>query len=265
MLLSNPVPLSQLQARRNARLVSRQARLAALGSTLAVQRKWDLSRRIVERFLRSGGTPAISCGGGKDSTLTVIVTHSVDPSVPVVTADPPNPLPDRERHVRMLSAVSGSEWHRVGYPWDVDAVLAGDIPYPEFLKLRVLRSWHEKRGIDSVILGVRKSESRDRHQRLDGHGPIWTYGNLRYCAPIAHWTADEVVGFQLWANKLPVNPCYFKLAGAHDLEHLRDGTWYPREYTDAGWHGPWLLRHYPEVYDDYTLARAIQLKTSAER
>lgn len=197
----------------------------------------------------------ISCGGGKDSTALLQLVHSVDPSVPVVCADPPNPLPDRPGHLRLLEMADGGGWHHVSYWWDVDAVLAGEKPYPEGLKIRRLEAFLAENGFDGLALGLRAQESRGRAYNYARRGSLYLHGSGRWVVtPLAQWTAEEVIGYVAAADILPTNPVYRKLELAPDLNRLRDGTWYPRETADAQGYEDWLRLHYPEVANLYRRA-----------
>ena len=152
------------------------AHLAALGRTATLGRKVHRARLLVEEWLRLCERPVISCGGGKDSTALLQLVHSVEPTVPVVCADPPNPLPDRPEHVRLLEMAAGGGWTHVPYPWDVDAVLDGREQYPEGLKIVRLRAELDRRSCDGYALGIRCSESKGRRLNYRKRGALYLTG-----------------------------------------------------------------------------------------
>jgi len=231
---------------------------AALTSTRDFRRKLSVALDLVEGWLTLCERPVISCGGGKDSTALLQLVHQVEPSVPVYCADPPNPLPDREPHVRRLELSDGGVWTHVPYPWNVEAVLDGREPYPSLLKIRKLEERMTADGVDGLALGIRAEESRGRRANLNMRGSLYQTSSGRWtCTPIARWTAEEVVGYILSADALPLNPVYFKTELAPALNHLRDGTWYPREVADGRGYEGWLRYHYPELAALYGRARLI--------
>jgi 3'-phosphoadenosine 5'-phosphosulfate sulfotransferase (PAPS reductase)/FAD synthetase len=219
-----------------------------------VRRKVDQARRRIERWLRASARPAISCSGGKDSTVLLQLVREIDPSVPVYRADPPNPLPDRPVYVAQLAMAAGGEWRVVPYPWDVDAVLRGEARYPALLKVRRLEAALTADGIDGVALGLRAEESRGRLWNARTRGALYRTRRWWTCTPLVEWTAEEIVGYLLATDRLPLNPVYQRLELAPALTHLRDGTWFPRETPDAHGYRAWLARHYPEVLPSYDQA-----------
>lgn len=242
--------------------VSPLAKWSALGGSLTVQRKAATARRVIRSWLDQCSAPAICCGGGKDSTALLELVRSVDPSVPAVRADPPNPLPDRTGHVARLKAASGGEWIEIPYSWDVDAVLEGDERYPYGLKVRRMLDLWKGSGVDGVALGVRSAESKARRERLRRTGEVYRWGGITYCAPLASWTAEEVVGFTLHSNRLPLNPVYENTALAPPLNQIRDGTWWPRASAHRAGYGDFIVAHYPSVAPLYR--RAISMAIEAE-
>ena len=90
------------------------------------------------------------------------------------------------------------------------------------------------------------------HARI--RGQIYQGKQRLFCTPLAHWTAEEVVGFVMAEDRLPLNPVYTKLEHAPAMTHLRDGTWYPREVADGRGYRDWLAYHYPEVIGQYDRA-----------
>lgn len=249
--------VGDLQRRESAHLEQSLVALRKHASTLAFRRKVSRSLRIMEAWRARCTAPSVSCGGGKDSSAVLLLAMrlGIVHETPIYRADPPNPLPDRPDYVRMLvSAIPGGLWRIVPYPWDVDAVLAGEQPYPALLKIRRLKERYTIDGIDGVALGLRTEESKGRLWLARTKGPIYKLGHTLMCCPILEWTAEEVLGFVLAEDRLPLNPVYHKLRMAPPLTYLRDGTWYPRETPDAHGHRDWLALHYPEVVQKYDLA-----------
>lgn len=226
---------------------------AKLARTLAFRRKYDAARQRVEEFLRLSSRPVISCGGGKDSTAISIIARSVDGSIPILCADPPNPLTDREKHVRALLSWLGGQCVRVPYDWDVRSVLRGKTPYPEGLKMRTLSKWHKDNSIDGVILGIRASESKTRRLNLAQRGFVYPVQGGYRCQPIADMSAAEVLCIALM-HDAPVNPVYIKQTGVLNFDYIRDGTWWPHGKID---NSAWIRRYYPECYEAYSLAKVI--------
>jgi hypothetical protein len=221
--------------------------------TLQYRRRVEAALRTIEEWRGHCQRPIVSVSGGKDSTALLDLVRRVDPTIPAWRADPPNPLPDREVHVAALEAAAGGEWRTMVYPWDVAAVLAGDLGYPDLLKIRVLRQAQVLAGIDGVALGLRAAESRGRRLNLATRGEVYCAAGRWTCTPLARWSAEEVLGHVL-ASGLPLNPVYERLhllpLGKLDL--LRDGTWWP--HLDPGNYRPWLAYHYPEVLANYDVA-----------
>ena len=156
---------------------------------------------------------------------------------------------------------AGGEWRVVPYPWDVDAVLEGDEDYPVMLKVRLLEQQMAADGIDGIALGIRAAESKSRTVALRTRGLLyWAKKRQAWtCAPLAWWTAEEVVGYILARDAVPLNPVYHKLTAAPPLDYLRDGTWYPREVSDADGYREWLAMHYADCIPSYDQALEIQI------
>lgn len=224
-----------------------------LSRTLAFRRKYDAAKKRVEDFLRLSARPVISCGGGKDSTAISIIARSVEHSIPILCADPPNPLADREPHVQALLSWLGGDTTRIAYDWNVDAVLHGENPYPEGLKMRVLSNWQREHGVDGVILGIRASESKTRRINLWQRGFVYSVQGGYRCQPIADMSAAETLCVALM-HDAPINPVYTKQAGILDFDMIHDGTWWPHGYLDTS---SWIRRYYPDIYTAHMQARAV--------
>lgn len=229
--------------------------------TLSFQRKLNHSMKVLHDFFNQTNNPVISCGGGKDGTATAILACQVNPKVKIICANPPNPLPDRNEHIKNLKEyLDYDKWTDLSYDWDVDAVLRGDIPYPNDFKQLRLQEWEKDNGIDGVVLGLRANENNDRKINFKVNGHIYkTCKGLR-CQPIADWSWQEVICLALLMDA-PINPVYLKMDGIYNLDYLHDGTWWHHSYEDKS---EWMKRYYPDYYDLYVRSTRLTSKTAAE-
>lgn len=224
-----------------------------LSKTIAFADKCERARKTLESFISKVSNPIISCGGGKDSTATAILARQVCPHIPVVCANPPNPLSDRTTHLNNLKNWLGGEFVEIDYNWDVGAVLAGEKKYPQGLKMRVLSNYHRENKIDGVIMGLRQSESKSRRIIFRGKGTIYQTQKGWRCIPVAEFTAEEVLCVAL-KHDAPINPVYTRQSGNFPFELIRDGTWWPHGYTDMS---QWIKEYYPEHYEDHMRAKCV--------
>lgn len=221
--------------------------------TLSFKRKCEAAKHRIEAFLSKVKNPILSCGGGKDSTAMAVLCRQVAPDIPIVCADPPNPLSDRKTHVEDLFSWLGGSIYRVSYDWNVQAVLEHEAQYPEGLKQRILSAWHKDKGIDGVVFGIRTAESRVRRLLIRSRGFVYqNKGGGWRCCPIADMTAQEALCVALLYDA-PINPVYTKQKGACNLERIRDGTWWPHGMDDS----LWIKEYYPEHYEDYLRALSV--------
>ena len=86
--------------------------------TIDFQRKVDDAMRTLDNFYRITKNPVISCGGGKDGTAVALLSIRIGSNAPIVCADPPNPLPDREQHKSALRDYLGVGGSAVPYEGD---------------------------------------------------------------------------------------------------------------------------------------------------
>jgi 3'-phosphoadenosine 5'-phosphosulfate sulfotransferase (PAPS reductase)/FAD synthetase len=217
--------------------------------TIDWHRRVEIACRDIDRWLEKCRAPIVSCSGGKDSTVLLALCRERRPDIPVIRADPPNPLPERAEHVHHLQDAAAGEWHVVPYPWDVEAVLEGRARYPANLKIRQLQSAQKSLNVDGVALGIRAAESAQRRRILRARGTVYQLkdGSWR-CCPLAWWSAEDVLGYLLRLNSLPLNPVYrhTERMPEGNLEWLRDGTWWPHGlYPEQN--RPWMELHYPDV------------------
>lgn len=219
--------------------------------------------RWLEDWRGSVARPAVSVSGGKDSTLLLMLARRVDPDIEAWRADPPNPLPGRGGHVERLVRAAGGAWRAIPYPWDVGAVLDGRLDYPAGLKVRTLVAAMHAAGVDGVAIGTRIAESSPRRITFATRGPIYRRRDgTVICTPLARWSAEQVVGYLLAADALPLHPVYRCTRGMPDLERLRDGTWWP--HGDPGAHRAWLALHYPSVVEAHDRALSIGAQPRSE-
>ncbi len=221
--------------------------LQKYAKTIQFRRKLDHSCKVLDAFLCNTKNPVISCGGGKDGTAIALLAKLIGAHVPIVCANPPNPLPDRETHIKNLKQWLPEQWTDISYDWDVESVLSGRKEYPEGLKMRVLSEYQEQEAIDGVIFGIRARESRKREINLAAHGEIYKSKSGMRCQPIARWTAEESLCLALLMDA-PINPVYIKMDGCGNLEQLHDGTWWAHGLQDKS---GWIKRYYPDYYDLY--------------
>lgn len=182
------------------------------------------------------------------------LAREVVPGIPVIRADGPVPLRDRAAHVAQLEQAAGGSWIIVPYTYDVEGVLAGDVSYPRTLKIATLEARQQALGIDGLAFGIRASESRGRTWSLRTRGHTYARRGVLACTPLATWSADEVVGYLIATNRLPLNPVYERDYLQPDLNLLRDGTWMPNQTADAHGYRHWLSWHYTEHVEHYDRA-----------
>lgn len=245
--------ISQLQARAQAQCDNKLTDLVKYSKTLEFQRKIKHSLLVLSTFLEHTNRPLISCGGGKDGTAVALLAHILGAKVPIICANPPNPLPDRETHKDILKKWLGMTWIDLDYPWDVQAVLDGRQRYPDGLKMKRLSEYQKENHFDGVIFGIRAAESRGRAINLALRGEVYETPEGARCQPIARWTARDSLCLALLLDA-PINPVYHKMDGCGDLEYLHDGTWWPHGAEDKG---GWIRHYYPDYYDLYRQAERI--------
>lgn len=234
--------------------------IAKYAHTIEFRNKLDRSLATLDAFLNRTNNPVISCGGGKDGTAIALLAYMLGANVPYVTADPPNPLPDRAEHNKELMRWLGGTWYNVPYDWDVKAVLDGREQYPDGLKMQMLSEFQREHGIDGVVFGIRAAESRKRAINLAMRGEIYETDSGARCQPIARWTAEDSLCLALLLDA-PINPVYLKMDGAGDMEQLHDGTWWPHGIEDrAGW----IKRYYPDYFDLYERALKVCGKSESK-
>ena len=155
--------------------------LSKYAKTIEFERKVSHALTTMETFLKQVKKPVISCGGGKDGTAIALLAKMLGAHVPIICANPPNPLPDREVHNKELRKWLGESWTDISYDWDVNAVLNGEERYPEGLKKQMLSQYQKENEIDGVIFGIRSAESRTREINLAMRGEIYTVPNGIRC------------------------------------------------------------------------------------
>lgn len=227
--------------------------------TLQHARLLEEARGAVRQWVAACRRPVVSVSGGKDSVLLLSICREIAPGIEAIRADPPNPLPDREQHVADVVTWSGGRWHVVDYPWDVEAVLAGDVPYPHDRKVTVLSAYQRVAGFDGVATGIRASESRQRAISVARHGLVLRRADgVWSCRPLARWSALDVLA-EVERRDLPLNPVYRHTAGIArlDYERLRDGTWWPHTGGHEVQVEEWINRYYPSVYPSFVRAVAL--------
>lgn len=232
--------------------------LRAIAGTVQFKNKVTAACHDVERFLKLSNRPIISCGGGKDSTAVALIAKRINPSLYILCANPPNPLPDREQHLINLKSYFGGTWIDIPYYWDVRAVLDGKAPYPDGLKMKILKQFQKDNGIDGIIMGVRNLESKGRAINNAIRGNVYEVKETWRCLPISRFTAEESLAMAMYFDA-PINPVYFKTHLAPDYESLRDGTWWPHGMALQNGHGNWIKHYYPNLYSDYKIAERIMI------
>lgn len=228
--------------------------LIALCGTLQYQNKLNNAMRTIEQFLKLVKKPVISAGFGKDSMATAIIAKAVDHTIPIICANPPNPLSDRQKHLKNAIDYFGNNITQIPYYWDVQSVLDKKSKYPTGLKAKILSKWQMDNNIDGIIFGIRNNESRARKINYAMRGDIYQVSDGTWrCLPIAKFTAEESLATALYFDA-PINPVYQKTKLMTSFEQIRDGTWWPHGIADARGFGEWLKLYYPEHYNNYILA-----------
>jgi len=252
--------ISEIHEMQKANNAARLRDLEKYAHTIEFQRRVDQSLDLLATFLQHCNNPVISCGGGKDGTAVALLSRLLGADTPIICANPPNPLPDREEHKENLKHWLNREWIDVPYNWDVDLVISGAEKYPEGLKMRTLSKFQKDHGIDGVVFGIRAAESRKREINLAMRGEIYETPNGARCQPIVRWRAEDSLCLALLMDA-PINPVYIKMDGAGSLEQLHDGTWWPHGMENRS---GWMRRYYPDYYDLYEAALKIYRGKSDE-
>lgn len=228
--------------------------------TNGFKQKVNDALKIIEYFLTLSNNPAVSFGGGKDGTAVLILAQMVKPDINVICADPPNPLPDRQKHIDNCIHSITPNIIRISYNWDVEAVLKQIEKYPDSLKIKKLSCYQHEHKIDGIIWGCRNSESRSRQINFNKNGFIYQVSDGTYrCQPIAQWSAEEALALAL-VTGYPINPVYEKMEGIYNLNDLHDGTWWPHGSDDTKQF--WIKKYYPDFYSNYLRAIPVAGKSN---
>lgn len=236
--------------------------LRAWSSTAEFRSKLARASEVIRAWLQSASRPAISCGGGKDSTAVALLVRAERRDVPIFCAHPPNPMPDRAEHINRLCKYLGEPWINVPYPWNVESVLEGREAYPHLLKIRALTAAMDSCGIDSVAMGIRERESQSRRILAATRGELYRRKNGVVCLPVLRWKAEETLGFAMSIGA-PVHPVYKKKHLMPSYEVLRDGTWWPHGLALSRGYRAWLNWHYPSVVESYDRAALVVERSAA--
>ena len=281
--------ISKLVAQHRRAQQSDQARLAGLTRTQAFQRKLEQSQRVLGRFFERTERPWIAVSGGKDSTAVLALVRGLGIDCPVYCANDTLPLrgevewpgvdplatrlldwtwPWKPEYIRSLEQADGQTWNYLGIGLDFGEKLAGITGWRLLGELSDREALQYAQQIDGVCLGIRAAESRPRRLHLRRRGLIWQAQGQVRCAPIGWWTGDEVVGYLLAQNRLPISPLYSQLHLAPPLDQLRENGWWVPPSQGMVWHSdfrPWLQHHYPDLVDRYDRAERavwVHCKTS---
>ena len=150
----------------------------------------DRARGIVARAVEDDRQPYVAFSGGKDSTVVFDLVRELIPDVPAVWSDDEWYLPETGEYMNRLRA-AGINLHHIRTndehaPW---LTVTGDwdgIPH-----YAAQQDW------DTVFLGLRQEESRDRRVHLRRFGPLFfaQSDDFWHCNPIHDWTWRDV-----WAH-----------------------------------------------------------------
>jgi phosphoadenosine phosphosulfate reductase len=193
-----------------------------------LEKKVELSKKVIEYALKRSEKPCVAFSGGKNSLVVLHMVLQYNPDVTVLYNNTRNEFPETVKFVRELAKAWNLNFHEVkpdtnfwaivkkyGYP-HVQRYKYKEPKCCKYLKNRPAALFYKENGIDCVFTGISAYESRARLLFLIKEGLVYKVkrlGDVRYTllkvAPVGHWT-DKDIWEYIRKNELPVNPAYEK-------------------------------------------------------
>jgi len=178
-----------------------------------------MSIGLIETALSHSKYPVVAFSGGKDSTATLHLVRSVDPSVKAVFCNTGVEAPDTIRYCRSIPNLVELKPRKsfnqcvkeYGWPEVKAKAKTHGNQCCQWLKERPAMEYYKAEGVDLVFTGLTADESRNRALLFIRLGPYYhakTQG-LDKCHPIHDWSEDKVWDF-IRSNNLKYNPIYDK-------------------------------------------------------
>lgn len=214
------------------------------------QKQIDRSREIIEASLREFEKPYVAFSGGKDSIVTLELVREQAPDMPAIFFDAACSYPetyaviaeyaDRGPGMRMFQTEPFMETLR---EFGLDHPNIGGITRATTVDEPVMYL-RENEGFDSVFLGLRARESRDRGLLAATRGPIYfseSDGMIKSC-PVMYWSDADIWAF-IHSRDLPYNRAYDKGVDRTSYwagtTNIRRGRWLE------------LKRHWPGLFNRF--------------
>jgi len=229
----------------------------AHAQTASFNRRVEKSREIISDFLRRGLTTRVMWSGGKDSTAMLHLAYTLDEDIVATSEKDDMDFPGEKgyvKHVAEKYQVSLDILEPEGSLWEG----LGDVDVTEDLHSRgttfsdehfysLLEAYHERQGVEGIMLGLRKHESGGRYaNRLSRGHTYQKEDGMWVCCPIVDWTAKDVFAY-LISRDVPILEVYFKTKLSEGPESIRKSWVLPGRSSKWG-QSAWLRYHYPEVY-----------------
>ena len=226
-----------------------------------LKRKIARSLKIIREGFKRSKNPYLSCSWGKDSILTLFLTHFIKPNIHVVFMNSGYDLPElyKTRDL-LLKKLKIKHYTELSSPIDYISLITKygmrninrsdkqQKKILELIKKNNIDDWAIENGFDGFVWGMRAQESVGRKIYLSKFGPIHRAKNgLVRITPLIWWTTDEVWD-AIHELELPY-PKFYDYTDLLDRNDIRSSGWLT---TDGATRGRivWLKVHYPEQFNE---------------
>lgn len=218
----------------------------------------DFAKREIEKV--ASNSPVVSVSFGKDSSCLAHVAKLVLGDISMMHMACAHELPGGEsveeffrgigtlNELPPLNTLAESiEWLKeVGLPHERDKAAHRAI-VKERKKDRGIE-WCNANGFESLCLGMRADESKNRKRLFCARGPTYRIkSGITVCNPLAWWDSRDVWAY-IVSNDIPWHPLYDAQVLGFTRERLRNGGWLYTDGANKGWI-QWLRKSYPEQYE----------------
>lgn len=174
----------------------------------ATRARFDRALELLDRELDEHSSVAFSAG--KDSTVVADLCNRVRPGIPMVMVDRGVPYEwSEEERQGVIDYAAAHGWSLTLIDWDLGRVAVDAWSSPRGKRTSGhqsvaqhpmwddMHAWQRERGMTTVVMGLRRYESRGRMIHIARRSQVFDYAPghpvYRRCIlPIAHWTDRDV-------------------------------------------------------------------------
>lgn len=213
-------------------------------------KKVQRTKQIIKKALDMMKKPYVAFSTGKDSTVLLDLTRTINPNIPAVYFDADAAYPESFEMLETIPNLIKFKTEPILATFRKWGILHLNIEDKtmESTVYRPIKALLAKYHFDGVFLGLRAEESYGRKKLAQTKGTLFWQKreSIWECIPLAWWTYRDIWAY-IFSNNLNYNKIYDKMGALPEKE--RRVSYWAGETNRRGGRWVWLATMYPDLFN----------------